>query len=145
MKPVKQAISIAIFQPDGSNLLVVQRPPDDEDLANAWGLPAGSLHENETYEEAVLRSGREKLGVELSVGKLLNEGETERGQYILHMRLYEATVASGKPSVPQPVDGITQYTDWTWADPTRLEPAARQGSLCSQLCLAYTDQPNTNP
>ena len=135
MKPTKRAISFVIFSDDRARLLAVKRPPDDEDLPNAWGLPAGSLRDDESFEEAVVRSGREKLGVDVSVGPLLNEGEIEREAYVLHMRLYETTITDGDPSVPQPFEHVTQYVDWQWADPNRLQPAADQGSLCSRLAL----------
>lgn len=139
MKRAKRAISFVIFNDDRSKLLAVKRPADDEDLPNAWGLPAGSLQNDESYEEAVIRSGREKLGVEVSVGPLLNEGDIERDDYVLHMRLYKATIADGHPSVPQPVEHVTQYIDWAWAIPERLRAAADRGSLCSRLALDALD------
>lgn len=116
-------------------LLVVRRPPDDEELPGLWGLPAGSLRPGEGWKEAVVRAGREKLGVELEPTALLAEGTTERADYVLHMRLYGARIVEGAPSVPQPVDGITQYTAWRWAPAARLREAADRGSLCSRLCL----------
>ena len=135
MKSVKNAISFVIFANDRTNILLVKRPPEDEDLPGVWGLPAGSLREGESFEEAVHRAGREKLGVQLQVLQRLNAGEIERSQYTLHMQLYIAAVLQGKPSVPQPAEGITQYVDLTWAPPEDLRPAAEKGSLCSRLAL----------
>lgn len=133
--PTKRAISFVIFDDSRSKLLAVKRPPDDEDLPDVWGLPAGSLRTDESYEDAVHRSGREKLGVTLHVGPLLNEGNIEREGYVLHMRLYEVTIAAGEPSVPQPFERVTQYVDWKWMNPEKLRPAAERGSLCSQLAI----------
>lgn len=135
-RPIRRAISFVIRPPDRPDrALIVRRPPDDEDLPDVWGLPAGSLREGESWEDAVRRSGREKLGVRLDVGRELNRGTTERAEYTLEMRLFDATIAEGEPRVPQPHPGVTQYTDWRWAEVDALEPAARQGSLCSRLCL----------
>ncbi len=69
MKPIKNAVAFVIYSPDGTKILAVQRPFNDENLPGIWGLPAGSLKENESYEEAVLRAGREKLGVQLQIVK----------------------------------------------------------------------------
>ncbi|HEX9107901.1 MAG TPA: NUDIX domain-containing protein [Longimicrobiales bacterium] len=138
MKPVKRSVSFAIFHPaDASRVLVVQRPHDDEDLPDAWGLPAGSLRGDESWVDAVRRAGREKLGVELEVTGELNRGTLERAHYTLEMRLLEARIVSGTPVVPQPVAGVTQYQAWRWATSDVLEPAAAAGSLCSRLFLAY--------
>lgn len=123
-----------------AEILTVRRPPDDEDLPGVWGLPAGSLRPGEGWEEAVVRAGREKLGVRLEPVLLLNEGSADRAAYRLHMRLYRARILEGEPAVPQPVEGVTQYTAWRWAPPDRLREAADRGSLCSRLCLEAVDR-----
>ena len=138
---VKRSVALVVVRAGvdrgALQLLLVRRPPDDEDLPDVWGLPAGSLRAGEGWKEAVRRAGREKLGVELHVGPLLQEGEGERDGYLLHMRLYRADIVAGEPSVPQAAEGVTQYTDWEWAKPGRLEAGASQGSLCSRLCLRW--------
>ena len=136
VKPVKRSVSFAIFRPDRpGEVLVVRRPPDDEDLPDLWGLPAGSLRPGEDWADAVRRAGCDKLGVALDVGAELNRGQLERAGYTLEMRLLEARVLSGEPEVPQPVEGVTQYTSWQWATADVLGPAAVRGSLCSRLFL----------
>lgn len=137
MKPVKNAISYVIYNKDRSTFLVVQRPADDEDLPNLWGLPAGTVKEGESFEDAVVRSGREKLGVELKIGKLIAEGEMERKSYFLHMKEYEVEMVSGEPAVPQPVQGVTQYQAWRWGTSQDVTEAAQKGSLCCKLFLQY--------
>lgn len=144
MKPVRNAISFVIHRPeeygDSERVLLVRRPEDDEDLPGVWGLPAGSLLERETFPEAVGRAGREKLGVELEVEEVLNDGQTERDDYLLYMKLFRARIVDGEPEVPQPVEGITQYSSWEWADPKRLRDAADRGSLCSRLLLEHLEE-----
>lgn len=140
-RPVKRAVSFVVLREaedaPAPRLLAVRRPPDDEDLPGAWGLPAASLRAGETWEEAVARAGRGKLGLELEVGEPLREGELDREAYRLRMRLYRAEIRSGEPDVDQPAEGVTRYVDWAWARPERLESAAARGSLCSRLCLAW--------
>lgn len=136
MKPEKRSVAVVIRPPDEADrLLTVLRPEDDEDLPSTWGLPAASLRPGESWREAAVRAGRDKLGVELRVDDLVGEDRMERERYVLHMREYEAAIVEGAPEVDQPAEGVTRYQAWTWAGAERLEPAARRGSLCSRIYL----------
>jgi hypothetical protein len=144
MKPVQRSVAAVILggpaaagDPEGvgGRGLAVRRPPDDDALPDVWGLPAATLRPDEDWEAAVRRLGREKLGVALEPGAELREGTLERPSYLLHMKLYEARIARGEPSVPQPAAGVTQYVDWRWAAPGELVSGARRGSLCCRLFL----------
>jgi len=138
---IHRTISFVIRRPDDPTaILTVLRPPDDADLPDAWGLPAGRVRPGESWEDAVRRAGREKLGVELEVGAELNRGSIERPRYTLEMRLYEARIVSGEPTVPQPVPEVTQYVDWRWDEAPVLRPAADRGSLCCRLFLETESQ-----
>lgn len=135
-KPVENAISFVIYRDPGKNeFLVVKRPVDDEDLPDVWGLPAGIVREGESDEGAVLRSGREKLGVQLRIGNELNKGTTERKDYILFMKLYTAEIVSGEPAVPQNIPGVTRYQTWKWGKAEDLREAVSKGSLCCRLFI----------
>jgi 8-oxo-dGTP diphosphatase len=124
LKSSKRSISLVIEGPEG--LLLVRRPEDDESLPGVWGLPAASLAEAESEEDAVRRAGREKLGVEVEpVGAVGRDGT---------MTDWEARIVAGSPSVPQR-GPRTQYTALRWGDARELAPAARQGSLCSRALL----------
>lgn len=131
---VKRSVSLAIHDEDG-RVLLVQRPADDEDLPLVWGLPAASLVAGEGWEDAVRRAARGKLGVDVEPIDCLREGALDRAGYRLEMRLYEARIARGRPSVPQPVAGVTQYRAWRWGPGSALGDAAERGSLCSRLYL----------
>ena len=119
-------------------MLTVLRPANDEDLPNVWGLPAGTLRPGESWEAAVQRVGLEKLGVQLKLGPELQQGTTERRNYTLEMRLYEAVIEKGHPFVPQPDLEHTQYAQWKWGTADDLVPAAQRGSLCCRLYLKAT-------
>jgi 8-oxo-dGTP pyrophosphatase MutT (NUDIX family) len=134
--PVKRSIALVIRHPRDERLvLVVRRPPDDEDLPNAWGLPAGSLRPTESWSDAVERAAREKLGVPVRFGAVVNEGTMDRKAYRLHMRLYAATIPQGEPRLDNPANEGTRYVDWKWDDSASLQPAAEAGSFCSRLLL----------
>ena len=142
---IKRAIALVIAK-EASGIparwLVVERPPDDEDLPGVWGLPAGSFGEDETVDQLIGRIGRDKLGVELEAGARLNEGVAERPWGRLEMTLWSARIRSGTPEVPQPVDDITQYVDTRWAYPIDLVPGAREGSLCCRLAVRWAARSN---
>jgi 8-oxo-dGTP diphosphatase len=121
---VKRSVSLVIEGPEG--VLLVLRPDDDESLPGVWGLPAASLREGESERDAVLRAGRDKLGVEIEPVEPIG---ADGG-----MRDWAARIASGEPSVPQAADG-TQYVDWRWGAAEELAPAARAGSLCARALL----------
>jgi 8-oxo-dGTP pyrophosphatase MutT (NUDIX family) len=135
-RAVHDAISFAVQHPEDDRLvLIVLRPADDAELPNLWGLPAGSVRAGESAEEALLRAGREKLGVVLAPLRELVSGSTERRNYTLRMKLFAARIVSGSPSVPQPYPDVTQYSDLQWGSSRDLEPAAGRGSLCCRLFL----------
>jgi len=131
---VRRAVSLVIHTPGSPDrVLVVLRPPDDPDLPDVWGLPAGRIDVDEELEAAARRTGREKLGVELEGIAPIRSGAVSRPGYRLEMDLVRARISSGEPSVPRPVPGITQYVRWRWAQPDVLRPAHEQGSLCCTL------------
>jgi ADP-ribose pyrophosphatase YjhB (NUDIX family) len=134
----KRSVSLAVHDADG-RVLQVQRPPDDEDLPLAWGLPAASLRPGEDWRAAVERAARDKLGVAVEPLLVLGQGHLDRPGYRLMMRLYEARLVEGEPSVPQPAPDVTQYVAWRWGRAADLEPAAAAGSLCSRLYLRWRE------
>lgn len=135
MTQIKQSVSVAVFAPDRTRVLTVQRPADDEDLPNAWGLPAASLEPGESIDDAVRRIGSQKLGVSLRPLGELQRGAIQRTNYRLEMRLIEAAIEQGSVTVPQQVAGVTQYQAYQWGTAEDLRPAAEQGSLCCRLFL----------
>jgi ADP-ribose pyrophosphatase YjhB (NUDIX family) len=132
LKPLKRSVSLVIEGPAG--VLLVRRPEDDDSLPGLWGLPAVSLREGESEHDALLRAGREKLGVEVEPLSLIGEEEAERGGYRIAMRDWAASIVTGEPAVPQAGEG-TQYVEWRWGDPAELAPAARAGSVCARVLL----------
>ena len=140
-REVREVVAIVVRRSDRpDHILAVQRPDDDEDLPGVWGLPAGRRQADENVMQAARRAGREKLGVELEVGKELAQGRAERPAYSLVMHLIEASIRAGEPSVPQPFPGITQYQAWRWAEADLFEPGAGKGSLCCRLFLGQLER-----
>jgi methylated-DNA-protein-cysteine methyltransferase-like protein len=133
----RRSVALAIHGPGRARrLLLVRRPPDDPDLPDVWGLPAASLRPGESWEDAANRAARDKLGVDIALGPLRGRGTARRGRRRLEMRLFSARIRdSAGPSVPQPVDGVTQYTACRWGRRSDLVAGAERGSLCCLLEL----------
>lgn len=132
MKPLKRSVSLVIEGPAG--VLLVRRPDDDDSLPGLWGLPAASLRADELEKDALLRVGRDKLGVTIEPLREIGAEEAERAGYRIEMRDWAARIVDGEPEVPQPGEG-TQYVEWRWGAPAELAPAARAGSVCARVLL----------
>ena len=91
-----------------------------------WGLPAATLSQDESAEDAVRRAGRQKLGIEV---RPLEAVGTDG-----FMTDFRAEIVTGEPAVQQGGSN-TQYAELRWGELAELRPAARQGSLCSQVLL----------
>lgn len=120
----KRSVSLVVEGTDG--LLLVRRPDDDESLPGVWGLPAASMAQGESEQDAVRRAGVEKLGVQVRPLHPLGEELT--------MTDWLVEIVAGEPSVPQ-AGPNTQYAELRWGEVAELAPAARQGSLCSRVLL----------
>jgi uncharacterized protein len=138
VKPVKRSVAVVVRGADGA-FLVVRRPDDPADpLAGVWGFPAVTLAEGEDELSAVIRAGRDKLGVELAPGQRIGAATADRGEYLLYLADYEATIRGGTPTVPQPDTSVTQYAAVRYTtDPAAVAAAAAKGSICSQLFLEH--------
>jgi len=140
-KPVIQSVAIVVIDSAG-RLLVVRRAEDDDNLPGLWGLPAASLRDGETPEDAAIRAGADKLGVGLKILRYMGEDTIDRGHAISHLRQYSAEIVSGHPSVPQDDHSVSQYADLRYTgDPTVLFASARRGSLCSRIYLRNINVP----
>ena len=146
---VQQAVAVAVER-DGL-VLAVKRPDEpDEELPGIWGLPATTLRDGESPEDALRRLGREKLGVELRPSRELASGEQQRPSgegrkdYTLRMTVYDASMA-GEPRLPEHSDPSagTLYDALDWLPAESFRDAAARGSLCCELFLETLTGGNT--
>jgi len=129
-------VSIIVKHANG-DFLVVKRPNDPSDnLAGVWGFPAVTLRDDETDVKGLKRAAKSKLGIEVGIIKRLGESTHEGPDYILKLTDYEVFITKGIPKVPQTDQSVTQYTEYKFTnDPAVLIPAAKKGSLCTQIFL----------
>lgn len=137
MKPVKFSVAVFLINPHNEHeFLVVQRPADDDNLPNVWGLPAVTIKNDELPELAVQRVGKEKLNTDIKPHSFLGIKYAERENYNLILMDIKATVVGNDPSVTNATTENTKYVNQQWtSDLDILKEAASKGSLCSQIVL----------
>lgn len=134
-KPIKEAVAFYALDANGS-FLCVKRSSDDVSLPGVWALPAASLREGETHQDAIKRAARDKLGVEVEILKCTGDDTQEKPQHILHLSEYEVKIVAGAPRPLHCDPTVSNYVAVQWSsDPEILRPAAEAGSSCSRVYL----------
>jgi mutator protein MutT len=77
-------------------LLITQRRPGDH-LGGLWEFPGGKLEPNETFEHCLIRELREELGIEVSVGRQIEEITHAYPEKTVRLRFFHCTLATGEP------------------------------------------------
>jgi mutator protein MutT len=92
-RPIEVAAGL-IFR--GGRLLLAQRFPGQH-LGSLWEFPGGKRERGETYEQCLARELREELGVEVVVGRCLQEVTHNYPEKLVHLRFFRCTLKSGEP------------------------------------------------
>src|SRR5437899_13014468 len=92
-----QIIEVAaglIFR-DGK-LLITQRRPHDH-LGGLWEFPGGKRECNESFQECLARELREELGIEIEVGKLVDEITHVYPEKAVHLKFFGCRLLECEP------------------------------------------------
>lgn len=137
MKVIDVAAGL-IFR-DGK-LLVTQRPAGAH-LAGLWEFPGGKREAEETFEECLARELREELGVEVSVGRLIDTVVHTYPEKTVHLRFFQVTWLKNEP---RPI-GCAAFR---WVGPDQLQalqfPAADASLLHKLRSLEDWGTPPSN-
>ena len=95
MNPVVRVVA-ALIETEPGRYLVQQRLPG-KSRALLWEFPGGKVEAGESDAEALVREGREELGVELEVGSLRFQTRHAYADLTVELRLHLARVRSGTP------------------------------------------------
>jgi len=129
-KPIKHAISVVIKK--GNKTLFSLRSPNKKEFPSVWSLPSHFMEPGEKYIDTIKRVGKHKLGVNLDVVRLLNEGYGERDDFRLFMHDYLVKIVDGEPHICS-----DDYTQLVWEDAETFLPTINIKGDCTRLYWEY--------
>ena len=97
---------------DDDKFMICQRPAHKA-RALLWEFVGGKVETGEAKEQALIRECQEELAVTLSVGDAFMAVVHEYPDIIVHLTLFNATIAEG---VPQKLE----HNDIKWITPTEI-------------------------
>ncbi len=97
-KKVVEVSAALIFR--GGKLLITQRHAHAH-LGGLWEFPGGKREAGETCEQCLVREIGEELGVEISVGELVEEIAHDYPEKSVHLKFFRCELLAGEP---QPLD-----------------------------------------
>ena len=97
---------------DKDKFLICQRPANKA-RALLWEFVGGKVEKGETKEQALIRECKEELNITLSVSDVFMEVVHEYPDIIVHLTLFNATIAEG---VPQKLE----HNDIKWITPAEF-------------------------
>ena len=78
-----------------------------------WEFVGGKVEQGETKEQALIRECQEELNVTLSVGSVFMDVVHEYPDITVHLTLFNATIANGKPQK-------LEHNDIQWITPGEI-------------------------
>ena len=81
---------------DGDKFMICQRPANKA-RALLWEFAGGKVEPGETKTQALIRECQEELAITLSVGEVFMDVVHEYPDIIVHLTLFNATIAEGVP------------------------------------------------
>ena len=81
---------------DGDKFMICQRPAHKA-RGLLWEFVGGKVEPGETREQALVRECREELAVTVSVGEVFMDVVHEYPDLLVHLTLFNATIAEGSP------------------------------------------------
>lgn len=83
---------------DGDRFMACQRPAHKA-RGLLWEFAGGKVEPGETKEQALIRECREELDITLEVGDIFTEVTHEYPDITVHLTLFNAKIAQGKPKL----------------------------------------------
>ncbi len=119
---------------DGGRFMICQRPAHKA-RGLLWEFVGGKVEPGETKEQALVRECREELNILLSVGDVFMDVIHEYPDIMVHLTLFNATIADGKPQK-------LEHNDIKWITPSKIPnykfcPADKE--ILDKLLQSYCD------
>ena len=103
---------VAALVREGDKFMICQRPANKA-RALLWEFVGGKVELGETKEQALIRECREELAVTLSVRDVFMDVIHEYPDITVHLTLFNATIAEGKPQK-------LEHNDIQWITPSEI-------------------------
>lgn len=93
---ITEVVAALIWQ--GEQFMICQRPAHKA-RGLLWEFVGGKVEPGETKEQALIRECREELAVTVSVGEVFMDVTHEYPDLTVHLTLFNAEIAEGKPQM----------------------------------------------
>ena len=116
-----------------NNKFMIGQRPAHKARGLLWEFVGGKVESGETKEQALIRECREELNVLLSVGDVFMEVIHEYPDITVHLTLFNATIAEGKPQK-------LEHNDIQWIVPSEIqnyEFCLADEEILARICEVY--------
>ncbi len=125
-----EVVAALIWQ--GDKFMICQRPANKA-RGLLWEFVGGKVESGETKEQALIRECKEELDILLSVGDVFMDVIHEYPDITVHLTLFNATIAEGKPQK-------LEHNDIQWISPSEIPnyafcPADKE--ILAKICEVY--------
>ena len=110
MMKITEVVAALIWQ--GEQFMICQRPAHKA-RGLLWEFVGGKVESGETKEQALIRECREELAVTVSVGEIFMDVTHEYPDLTVHLTLFNAEIAEGKPQ-------MLEHNDIRWITPREI-------------------------
>ena len=93
---ITEVVAALIWQ--GEQFMICQRPAHKA-RGLLWEFVGGKVESGETKQQALIRECREELAVTVSVGEIFMDVTHEYPDLTVHLTLFNAEIAEGKPQM----------------------------------------------
>lgn len=97
----------------GGRFMICQRPTHKA-RGLLWEFVGGKVEPGETKEQALVRECREELGITVAVGDVFTEVTHVYPDLSVHLTLFDACIAEGKPQ-------LLEHRDLRWITPDEID------------------------
>ena len=130
MMKVTEVVAALIWADD--KFMICQRPAHKA-RGLLWEFVGGKVEQGETKEQALIRECMEELNVLLSVGDVFMDVVHEYPDLMVHLTLFNATIAEGEPQK-------LEHNDIQWITPSEISnydfcPADVE--MLAKICEVY--------
>ena len=115
-----------------NKFMICQRPAHKA-RGLLWEFVGGKVESGEIKEQALIRECKEELNVLLSVGDIFMEVIHEYPDITVHLTLFNATIADGKPQK-------LEHNDIQWIVPSEIpnyEFCPADEEILARICEVY--------